>query len=72
MATGSADIAAPCQGERLGVVAVVEEVAVVGGAAKGRGGGVALPPPPPPSSFCGALFLSPGLSIRIHLSDGSF
>lgn len=62
MATGSADIAAPCQGERLGVVVVV------GGTAKGPGAGVRCPP----SSFCGSLFLSPGLSIRIHLSDGSF
>lgn len=47
MATGSADIAAPCQGERL--VAVERWV----------GWAVALPPPPPPSSFCGSLFLSP-------------
>lgn len=52
MATGSADIAAPCQGERLAAVA----------AEGGVGGWGALPPPvpsPPPSSFCGSLFLSP-------------
>lgn len=40
MATGSADIAAPCQGERL---------AVVGGAAKGGRGEGSNPPPPLPA-----------------------
>lgn len=42
MATGSADIAALCQGERLRVVVVV-----VGGTAKGVGGGVCTSSTPP-------------------------
>lgn len=44
MATGSADIAAPCQGERLGVAVTV---AVVGGVAEGAGGRLHFLHPPP-------------------------
>lgn len=64
MATGSADIAAPCQGERLTVVVVV-----VGGVV-----GWCTPRPPPTHTFIFLRLSLPvsGLSIRIHLSDGSF